>query len=77
MTMLKREIEKMKQWCMENYDNGADTMVECWEDKDYENLFIGEFATGLKKDAWNTLKSIASIYQDRQADARYYQENCG
>ena len=32
---MKEHIEAMKQWCMENYSNGADTMADCWEDQDY------------------------------------------
>ena len=71
---IKAEIESMKQWCLDNYDNGADTMVECWEDEDYEDLFTGEYASGKIADAWDTLKKIASIYEDRQADAKYYRE---
>lgn len=33
------EIARMQEWCLENYDKGADTMVECWTTADYENLF--------------------------------------
>jgi hypothetical protein len=67
----KTEIQAMKQWCMDNYENGADTMVECWSDGDYAELFVsceGEPLTTAQ--AWQTLKSVASVYRDRQADAR-------
>jgi hypothetical protein len=75
------EIEKMKAWCMDNYSNGADTMVECWTDADYENLFYhhnhdADTTHTLPRirctfaQAWDTLKSVASVYQDQQADAK-------
>lgn len=60
------QIEKMKQWCMDNYNCGADTMVECWDDSDYAELFIDQST----KQAWKILKNIASIYLDQQNDAR-------
>jgi hypothetical protein len=69
-------IAEMKQWCEDNYSNGADTMVECWSHEDYVDLFfdsLGNHVTPIQ--AWNTLKSVAEIYAERQADAKYYQEN--
>jgi hypothetical protein len=59
------EIKAMKQWCMDNYDRGADTMVECWGDEDYAELFVSHTA----EEAWDLLKRIVSVHQDRQADA--------
>jgi hypothetical protein len=77
------EIDKMKQWCLDNYEQGADTMVECWDSTDYENLFytgsadpaivVGHITVRPRvpfAEAWSRLKSIASIYAERQADAR-------
>ena len=66
-------IAKMKAWCLENYENGADTMVECWEDEDYEDLIVR--CDGDEAQSWDVLKSIAGVYAERQADARYYREN--
>jgi hypothetical protein len=64
-------IEAMKQWCMDNYDKGADTMVECWDDSDYEELFTSHDGQPLSDEqAWSTLKGVADVYADRQADAR-------
>ena len=60
-------IAAMKAWCVENYENGADTMVECWCDSDYEDMI--KRAPDVAA-AWDTLKSVASIYADRQANAR-------
>jgi len=74
---IKTEVKMMKQWCEENYSNGADTMVECWGDSDYEALFYscsgGAILT--KREAWKRLKAVVSVYRERAADADYYSEN--
>jgi len=68
---MKEVIEQMKQWCLDNYENGADTMVECWADEDYARLFTNHDGKPLSaKAAWKTLKDVAAVYADRQADAR-------
>ena len=64
-TTTHTEIKAMKTWCMDNYDNGADTMVECWGDSDYEELF----ESNTTEEAWDLLKRIVAVYKDRQADA--------
>ena len=64
-------IMDMKVWCLENYYNGADTMVECWEDSDYDDLIS---RSGSDEDAWEVLKRVASIYAERQADAWFHRE---
>jgi site-specific recombinase XerD len=64
-------IEAMKQWAIDNYTNGTDVIVECYEDSDYESLFIDHEGKPLTAaEAWKTLKSVASIYAEREADAR-------
>jgi len=65
-------IAAMKKWCLDNYENGADTMVECWSDSDYHDL-LDECGNDVVQ-AESILKSVASIYQDRQADADSYRE---
>ena len=63
-------IEQMKQWCLDNYDQGADTMVECWADQDYVDLFTSHDGKPLSAaEAWKILKDVAAVYADRQADA--------
>jgi hypothetical protein len=44
-------------------------MVECWGDSDYAELFTFEGEPRTALGAWETLKTIAAIYKDRQADA--------
>jgi len=67
---MNAEIDAMKKWCVEHYEQGADTMVECWADEEYAKLFISHDGKPLtKRQAWHTLKGIAGWYKDRQADA--------
>lgn len=63
-------IEEMKAWCLENYDKGADTMVECWDTEDYHKLIQG----ATEEQAWDYLRRIAGVYYERQCDARTYRE---
>lgn len=59
-------MEAMKQWCIDHYDEGADTMVECWSDNDYLDLI--QTAQNAAQ-AWAVLRDVANAYADRQADA--------
>jgi hypothetical protein len=65
---MKDTIEQMKQWCQDHYEDGADTMVECWSTADYQDL-LNDYGGNAKK-AMSALKRIAAIYAERQADAR-------
>jgi len=64
---MNEQIAAMKQWCADNYCNGADTMVECWDDAEYASLW-DDGATD--EQAWKTLRDVASVYADRIADAK-------
>ena len=59
-------IEAMKQWSIDHYSKGADTMVECWNDNDYLDLIVNAQDNA---QAWEVLRSVADAYADRQADA--------
>lgn len=60
----------LKQWCLDNYTNGADTMVECWEDADFHDLLVeNDFSV---EKSLEVLARVASVYRDQQADAAYY-----
>jgi len=58
------QIAAMQQWCADNYLNGADTMIECWDDAEYASLW-DDNATD--EQAWYTLRAVASVY-DYRAD---------
>ena len=62
------DIEDMKQWCLENYENGGDVAVECWGDNEWYLL-----ATQCEYDTekmWRVVKDLAEIYEDQRANAR-------
>jgi hypothetical protein len=61
------KIEKLKKWSKDNYNNGADTMVECWDDFNYEDLL--KDAKGDFEYAFEVLRAVAEVYKDRQDDA--------
>lgn len=67
-TTQAQTIEQMKQWAIDNYTNGADTMAECWGTSDYADL-IAECDNDTAK-AWGMLRRLADVYSERQADAR-------
>lgn len=60
-------VQKMKDWAMDNYNNGADTMVECWEDHDY--LDILRTSKDLDE-AMDVLEGVADVFMDQINDAR-------
>ena len=67
----KAWIAEAKAWALENYTNGADTLVECWDTSDYADLLARE---GSEAAAWDMLKRLCSVWAERQADARSYRE---
>ena len=68
---MKEQIELMKKWCSDHYEQGADTMVECWSDQDYADLFVShDGQPRTTEQAWEALRAVASVYAERQADAR-------
>ena len=71
-------IQGMKDWCLENYDNGADTMVECWSTDDYFTHILSYYDPDREfEPAWEALKSLASGYREQQADAAYHRSMAG
>jgi len=55
---MNEQIAAMKKWCAENYNQGADTMIECWDDG------------ATDEQAWYTLRAVASVYAERSDDAK-------
>lgn len=68
------QIEALKAWCELNYEAGADTMVECWSNEEYEILFSrGQtFA-----EAFVTLTRVAAVHADCIADANFHRSQAG
>jgi len=67
MTNEQTMIEEVKAYATANYNNGWDTVVECWED--------GDILEALSEAQFDMAKTIADIQEyvdvmvDRQADA--------
>jgi len=66
-------IGRMKAWALKNYDKGADTFVECYDDAEWEELWNAGGQRYLK--CMKLMRRIASVLADRQADARYYRDH--
>lgn len=62
-----RQINIMRAWCLDNYHNGADAMVECWKPETY--LGCIRRASNFKE-ALEALQDVAAVYKDRQGDAK-------
>lgn len=70
-TTQAQTIEQMQQWAIDNYTNGADTMAECWGLDEYASLFTDhEGNPRTAAQAWATLRALADVHAERQADAR-------
>ena len=73
MEDVQQWIKSRKEWAMTNYERGGDVFVETWDDNEFQLL--------LQDARWNfdnaneMLESLRSIFEDQQADARYYKEN--
>ncbi len=64
---MDEKIEALKEWAKNNYNNGADTMVECWDDSNYRTLL--DDCNGSLPEALAIAKDVADVWLDRQADA--------
>lgn len=70
MQTLDDKVGKLKTWAEANYTRGTDTFVECWDRSDYEKLLAD--SQGSPRRALATMKRMAGIYADQQADAAYH-----
>jgi hypothetical protein len=66
----EKAIAGMKKWCLDHYEDGADTMVECWGDGTWAE-FYDEYDGNIGR-MFHILEAMAGIYRDRQADADHY-----
>lgn len=73
------QIKYLHEWCMKNYEAGTSTMVECWDSEDWESLFLFDAVDGVASisqrtfaEAYVFLFNVASVYNDREADAEFH-----
>lgn len=64
------KIAVLKRWSVKNYNNGADTFVEAWDNRDFAELL--DDVNGSVEQAIKRLSRLAAIYSEQQADADYY-----
>lgn len=66
-------IAKWKQYAKDHYtDGGWDVVVECWDDAEWDDLVESSEDYEAAED---TLKGTVDVWADRQADAKFYQDN--
>lgn len=71
-------IEKAKAYAQQNYENGMDTFVECYDNDQWRTLInnsdedTGEDRLMTWTQIKKTMDAIASVWRDRQADAEYH-----
>ena len=69
MNKLKTVIEKAKKFAEDNYDNGYDAYVECYDDEDWEGVVKDHNGKLL---SWSEVKAhmkeMVQIWADRRAD---------
>ena len=69
MYKLKTVIEKAKKLAEDNYDNGYDAFVECYDDEDWEK-FVKDHNGKLQ--SWSEVKArmkeMVVFWADRRAD---------
>jgi len=59
-------IKRCQEWAEKNYNNGADTIVECWDDADWDRIWEEE---GSYSSIMSMIKDLADVYKDQQQDA--------
>jgi hypothetical protein len=73
MATIAELVERVKAHALAHYtDGGWDVIVECWDDEDIADAIAP--ATNFR-DAIRNMKEFVEIYEERQADARYYAAN--
>ncbi len=61
---VKLTMAEIKAWARKHYNDGADVIVECWEDKEIEE-FIRDDGT------LATLKTLCGIWREKESIAEY------
>lgn len=61
--------EALRAWACANYNNGADSLVECYTTQDLVQHFFTGKRGGLDR---GLVRSVVGVWADRQADARHH-----
>jgi hypothetical protein len=63
---MEEKIKMLKQLALDNYNNGGDGMVECWDNKDYEQFITRCEEQG--KDIKETALKDMGVYDSHRKD---------
>jgi ribosomal protein L12E/L44/L45/RPP1/RPP2 len=74
MVPMHEMIQAVRDHANAHYEEGWDVIVEAWEDKEIEEVIL---KCRTKEGAIKKIGQYASIYRERQADARYHAEMAG
>ena len=73
---INTKISKLEAYAEARYNKGYDTFIECYEHDDWVKFLTKDDGKIMPlKYALKIMSSIASIYRERQAGAKYYREN--
>lgn len=64
---IQAQIQSLKKLAMDNYVNGGDAMVECWEQNDWV-MFVMEEGSN----AENMLRTLMSVHREQYLAAQDY-----
>lgn len=64
----KTNIDILKAYAEANYNNGMDTLVECYDTAEWQELL--DDSSGDVDEAKKLMDELAEVFRDRQADAR-------
>lgn len=66
---MKGMISAVRKHAEAHYDEGWDTLVECFDDKDiYKHIM--NYGAKTDEKAIDCFRDLVSVWQDRQADAK-------
>lgn len=74
MVPMHEMIQAVRDHALAHYEEGWDVIVEAWDDRQIEETII---KCRTKEGAIKKVARFASIYRERQANARYHAEMAG
>lgn len=65
-----KTVQEVKDYAMKNYNKGGDVIIECWEDKDIEQLL--DECKVENKNPKEVIDTLISIWNEEREAARYF-----
>lgn len=67
MAKVAATVADVKKWAMEHYKDGADVIIECWDDED-----IQKFINAHKRDLFNALCRVCDVVVEERKAADFF-----